>query len=349
MADGASIPATMKAAQVVKHGAPLQMKDVPVPTPGDGEVLIKVECTGVCHTDVHVRNGDWAVKPPLPIIPGHEGVGRVVALGPGVNRLSVGDRVGVPWMNSACGSCFHCVAGWETVCPKIVCTGYSTPGTFAEYVKASAAFVGLVPDNLTNEQAAPICCAGVTVYKGLKVSKVEPGRWIAIVGAAGGLGHLAVQYGRAMGMKVIGVARGEDKGAFLKQLGCEAVVNGADPKYGDTIMSITGGGADGALIIAPRQEAINDAVMYVRSRGVVVPLGLPPGEFSANTTALIVKCVSIVGSVVGTRNDLQEALDFAACGKVKCVVEARKFTEVNSVMDEVEKGKLKGRIVVTMS
>ena len=190
------------------------MQDVPVPEPGYGEVLIKVITSGVCHTDLHVRDGDWHVKPSLPIIPGHEGAGVVVKLGPGVTTLKLGDRVGHAWLHTACGGCEHCLSGWETVCGKTAPTGFVADGCFAEYTVAVAAYVGRIPDSLSFAQASPILCAGVTTYKALKETEVKPGQWVAILGACGGLGHVGVQYARAMGMKVCAVDFGEEKGAY---------------------------------------------------------------------------------------------------------------------------------------
>jgi len=228
------------------------------------------------------------------------------------------------------------------------CTGFSVHGSFSEYMKARADFVGRIPDALSNEQAAPIACAGVTVYKGLKVSDVKPGQWVVISGAAGGLGHVAVQYAKAMGMKVVGVDAGAEKIAFLKSLGCDIALDATSCNVVDEVLKGTGGGAHGALILIPRQQAIPDAVNYVRARGVVVPIALPPNEFSVNTVSLVIRAVTIRGSIVGNRLDLQEALEWAAEGKVKCNVDVRKFSEVTAIIDELRTGKVKGRIVMTM-
>ncbi|RVC61081.1 zinc-dependent alcohol dehydrogenase, partial [Mesorhizobium sp. M00.F.Ca.ET.038.03.1.1] len=198
------MPKTMKAAVVRQFGKPLVIEEVQVPTPGAGQILVKIAATGVCHTDLHAAEGDWPVKPKPPFIPGHEGVGHVVAVGSGVKHVKEGDRVGVPWLYTACGHCRHCLGGWETLCEEQQNTGYSVNGSFAEYVLADPDYVGHLPGNISFTEIAPILCAGVTVYKGLKVTDTKPGEWVVISGI-GGLGHLAVQYAKAMGLNVIAV------------------------------------------------------------------------------------------------------------------------------------------------
>jgi alcohol dehydrogenase, propanol-preferring len=215
---------TMKAAVVHAFGQPLQIEDVPVPDVPPGQVLVKVVASGVCHTDVHAADGDWPVKPSLPLIPGHEGVGFVAALGAGVKDIKEGDRVGVPWLHTACGHCEHCITGWETLCDAQQMTGYTVNGGYAEYVLADPAYVGHLPNNIGFAEISPVLCASVTVYKGLKVLDCKPGDWVAISGI-GGLGHFAVQYAKAMGFHVIAVDVDDTKLAMAKQLGAEMVVN----------------------------------------------------------------------------------------------------------------------------
>jgi propanol-preferring alcohol dehydrogenase len=191
----------MKAAVVHEPGAPLSIEHLPPPEPGPGEILVRVEAAGLCHTDIHAARGDWPVKPKLPLIPGHEGVGLVEALGSGVSGLSAGDRVAVPWLGYACGRCEHCATGWETLCPRQRNTGYSVDGSYAEYVTADAGFAGRVPDGIDPFEAAPLTCAGVTTYKAVKVSGARPGDLVAVFGI-GRLGHLAMQYARIAGASV---------------------------------------------------------------------------------------------------------------------------------------------------
>lgn len=343
-----SIPKKMKAALVTKYDHPLEIKEIDVPNPQHGQVLVKIEVTGVCHTDFHVTKGDWDVKCDLGRIPGHEGVGIVAALGPGVKSLKLGDVVCIPWLHKSCGACEFCWNGWETVCSNQLRTGFTANGTFAEYCVADAAFVGKVPEGLDICQVAPITCAGVTVYKGLKVSDVKPGHYVVIVGAAGGLGHLAIQYAKAMGMKVIAIDQGVSKMDFMTSLGADWAIDlCANKDLVAQVKCITGGlGAHGCLILSPSKEAVGEAVKYMRPLGKVVCISLPPGDFKCDFFTVVLNAVTICGSIVGTRLDLQEALEFAANGKVKCTVDVRKFDDVNQVLNDLEKGNINGRVVL---
>ena len=209
---------TMKAAVVHEYGKPLAIEEVPVPEVRPGRILVKVEACGVCHTDLHAAEGDWPVKPPLPFIPGHEGAGTVAKVGPGVTSVKEGDRVGVPWLHTACGHCEYCMTGWETLCDGQQNTGYSVNGGFAEYVLADPDYVGHLPDGLDFAAAAPVLCAGITVYKGLKMTDTKPGDWVVVSGI-GGLGHMAVQYAKAMGLHVIAVDISPEKLDLARSLG----------------------------------------------------------------------------------------------------------------------------------
>jgi alcohol dehydrogenase, propanol-preferring len=214
----------MKAAVVRAFGEPLTVEEVPIPTPGHGEVLIKVVANGVCHTDLHAANGDWTGKPKLPFIPGHEGAGVITALGPGVTRLKEGDAVGVAWLHDACGGCEYCMTGWDSLCRSQHNTGYSINGSFAEYVIGTAAYLGRLPKDPDFAQMAPILCAGVTSYKGIKETEAKPGEWIAISGV-GGLNQLAIQYAKAMGLHVAALDVTEEKVALARASGADVTVN----------------------------------------------------------------------------------------------------------------------------
>src|ERR1700739_4226891 len=179
---------TMQAAVVRAFKQPLRIEELPIPVPGQGQVLVRVVASGVCHTDLHAADGDWPMKPALPCMPGHEVAGYVVAVGSGVTAFKEGDRVGVPWLHRACGICDYCLSGWETLSPAQQDTGYTVNGTFADYVLAEAAFVAPLPNSLEFIHAAPILCAGVTTYKGLTMTEARPGQWVVISGI-GGLGH----------------------------------------------------------------------------------------------------------------------------------------------------------------
>lgn len=334
----------MKAAVVHEFGKPLKIEEVPTPEPGQGQVLVRVIASGVCHTDVHAGDGDWPVKPKLPFIPGHEGVGEVAKVGPGVTSLKIGDRVGVPWLHSACGCCEHCITGWETICKSLIATGYAVNGGFAEYVLAEAAYVGRIPDGLDDINAAPILCAGVTTYKGLKETDTKPGDWMVISGI-GGLGHLAVQYAKAMGLHVVALARSDEKLELAKQLGADLTVNVREKDPGKVVQDEIGG-AHGALVTAVSTEAFHQALETLRPGGTCSLVGLPPGEFPAPIFEMVVKRLTVRGSIVGTRADLQECLQFAAEGKVKPTVEIQPLEAINDVFDRLRNGKINGRIVL---
>jgi propanol-preferring alcohol dehydrogenase len=323
----------------------LSIETVPIPEPGPGEVLVKVAASGVCHTDLHAIDGDWPVKPALPLIPGHEGVGHVAALGPGVEDLKEGDAVGVPWLHHACRACEYCESGWETLCERQTNTGYSVNGGYADYVIASAPFVGHLPPNTDFVAMAPILCAGVTVYKGLKETEARPGEWVVISGV-GGLGHVAVQYAKAMGLHVIGIDIGEAKLALARALGADIALDASDPTLLDTVQRETGGGAHGVLVTAVSPAAFSQAVACARRRGTVSLVGLPPGDFPTPIFDVVLKRITIRGSIVGTRRDLSEAIAFAAQGKVKAQVAARPLEDVNTVLDALRAGKVEGRIAL---
>lgn len=336
---------TMKAAIVREFGKPLVIESVEVPQPGPGEVLVKVKACGVCHTDLHAASGDWPVKPTPPFIPGHEAAGIVAALGPGVTNLKVGDAVGVAWLHDACMACEYCETGWETLCEHQHNTGYSVNGGFAEYVIASAAFAAKLPATVDFAAIAPILCAGVTTYKGLKETDARPGEWVVISGV-GGLGHVAIQYAKAMGLKVAAVDIAEDKLALARSTGADIAVNSLDADAADKVLTATGGGAHGVLVTAVSTAAFAQALKMVRRKGTVSLVGLPPGEFPTPIFDVVLKRITVRGSIVGTRRDLDEAIAFAADGKVKAEVTKVPLAEINAVFDRMKAGKIDGRMVL---
>ncbi|KCZ66379.1 alcohol dehydrogenase [Hyphomonas sp. L-53-1-40] len=338
---------SMKAAVVREFGKPLVIEEVKTPEPGPGEIQVKIEACGVCHTDLHAAHGDWPVKPNPPFIPGHEGVGFVSGVGAGVTHVKEGDRVGVPWLYSACGHCDHCMGGWETLCESQRNTGYSVNGGFAEYAIADPNYVGHLPDNIPFVEIAPILCAGVTVYKGLKVTDTKPGDWVVISGV-GGLGHMAVQYAKAMGRRVAAVDIDDSKLALAKQLGAEVTVNAAktDPA---AFLRKEIGGAHGALVTAVSVKAFEQALGMVRRGGTVSLNGLPPGDFPLSIFNMVLNGITVRGSIVGTRLDLQESLDFAKIGAVKAHTATARLEEINSVFDKMVAGDIDGRIVLDFS
>ena len=336
---------TMKAAVVKAFGKPLVIEDVPVPVPGPGELLVKLKACGVCHTDLHAASGDWPVKPVPPFIPGHEAAGVVAALGPGVTDFKIGDAVGVAWLHDACLRCEYCETGWETLCEHQHNTGYSVNGGFAEYVIASAAFAARLPANVNFAKIAPILCAGVTTYKGLKETDTRPGEWVVISGV-GGLGHVAIQYAKAMGLKAIGLDIAEDKLKLALEAGADHAVNALDKDAVERVIAFTGGGAHGVLVTAVSTAAFAQALKMVRRRGTVSLVGLPPGEFPTPIFDVVLKRITVRGSIVGTRRDLDEAIAFAADGKVKAEVTKVPLAEINNVFDRMKAGKIDGRMVL---
>lgn len=335
---------TMKAAVVTELGKPLQVKEVARPTAGPGEIVVKIEASGVCHTDLHAAEGDWPVKPSPPFIPGHEGVGIVAEVGAGVTAVKEGDRVGVPWLHHACGECRACITGWETLCraePQY--TGYTVNGGFADYVRADPKYVGHLPDGLDFAPAAPILCAGVTVYKGLKECDLRPGQSVVISGI-GGLGHLAVQYARAMGLHVIAVDVAEDKLRLARDLGAEAAINAATD---DPVAEVARlGGADGVLVTAVSNTAFTQAVGMLAPGGTMSLVGLPPGDFALNIFDVVLNRKTIRGSIVGTRADLAESLAFAAEGSVATRYSLDRLDNVNAILDRMRAGEIEGRVVM---
>ena len=336
---------TMKAAVVEQFGDSITVEDnVETPTPGRGQALVKLIASGVCHTDLHALHGDWPVKPEPPFIPGHEGVGVVEAVGEGVTSLAVGDMVGNAWLASACGQCEYCRTGWETLCEQQTNGGYSVDGSFGEYMLVEADYAAKIPEGADPYEIAPVLCAGVTVYKGLKRTEVRPGQWVVISGI-GGLGHIAVQYAVAMGMRVIAVDVADDKLALAKKHGAEITVNAFAVDPAEEIQSKTGG-AHGVLVTAVHPAAFRQAIDMTRRGGTIVFNGLPPGEFPAPIFDIVLKGLTIRGSIVGTRQDMDEALAFYAAGKIKPTYSKRPLGDINAIFDEMEHGKIEGRVVI---
>ena len=335
----------MQAAVVEQFGQPLVLREWDIPIPGPGQILVKTEACGVCHTDLHAARGDWPVKPTLPFIPGHEGIGRVVAIGAGVTAVKEGDRVGVPWLFSACGHCEHCLAAWETVCAEAQFGGYTKNGGFAEYILADPNYVAHIPAALAARDAAPIICAGITTYKGIKETNTRPGQWIAISGV-GGLGHLGIQYAKAMGLNVVAVDIDDGKLVHATKLGADAVVNAKNGDPAAAVVKATDGGAHGVLITAPSLIAFKQGVGMARKRGTCVLVGLPPGEFPTPLFDVVANCITIRGSFVGTRLDMAEALSFAAEGKVKADIELQPLSAINKIFERLEHGDVPSRVVL---
>jgi len=341
------LPKTMKAAVIREFGKRLQIEEMAVKEPGKNQILVKVIASGVCHTDLHAVDGDWPVKPKMPLIPGHEGIGYVVGIGPDVTNVKEGDIVGVPWLYSACGCCDYCTTGWETLCDTQQNGGYSVDGSYAEYVIADARYVAHLPAGTNMIQMAPILCAGVTVYKGIKETETKAGEWIAISGI-GGLGHLAVQYAKAMGMHVAAIDISKDKLDLAKGLGADLVVNAMEDDPG-TFLQKEAGGMHGVLVTAVSPIAFKQGLSALRRKGTLALNGLPPGSFDLPIFETVLNRYTIRGSIVGTRKDLNEAIAFALEGKVKTTVTTAPLEDINEVFGDMKAGKIEGRVVMKIA
>jgi alcohol dehydrogenase, propanol-preferring len=336
----------MKAAVVHDFTSPLRIEDVPKPEPEPEKIVVKIEASGLCHTDIHAAHGDWPVKPTLPLIPGHEGVGIVESVGRGVTRIKEGDRVAIPWLGYACGHCRYCVSGWETLCEQQLNTGYFLPGAYAEYAPAFANYVGIVPANLNPFDAAPLTCAGVTTYKAVKVSGARPSDLVAIYGI-GGLGHLAMQYAKVAGAAVVAVDLLDEKLELARRLGADYTVNARNQDPVEEIKKL--GGADAAVVLAVSPKAFEQAYRSLRRGGKLVFVALPADNFvQLPIFETVLNGINIAGSIVGTRLDLQEVFDLHSAGKTRVILETRRLETVNEDFEAVEKGQVAARLVFEM-
>ena len=335
----------MKAAVVSSFGAPATIEDREIPTPGPGQVLVRLEACGLCHTDIHAMRGDWPVKPTLPLVPGHEGVGIVEALGAGVESRRMGQRVAMPGLGHACGDCRYCVDGRENLCERQYNNGYAVAGGYAEYMLADARFAVPVPDTVTPMDAAPLTCAGVTTYAAIKNARVVPGETVAIFGV-GGLGHLAVQYARLMGAKVIAVDVTEEKLELASELGADSTVNAAEVDPAQVIRER--GGADVAVVLAVAPSVFRQAFDSLNRGGRLVLVSLPAdGVLEIPIFDTVLKGISVIGSIVGTRQDLVEVFDLHAAGRTRVIAQSRALDQVNDSVEAVLAGDVAARLVFT--
>ncbi|KAK7746740.1 alcohol dehydrogenase [Cytospora paraplurivora] len=350
---GVEIPTEQWAQVVDKVGAVPEYRKIPVAKPGPDEVLVNVKFSGVCHTDLHAKNGDWPLPVKFPLVGGHEGAGIVVARGELVNDVQIGDHVGIKWLNGSCLSCSYCMTADEPLCAHAQLSGYTVDGSFQQYAVAKAAHVARIPKDVSLEAVAPVLCAGITVYKGLKESGVRPGQWIAIAGAGGGLGNMALQYAKAMGIHTIAIDGGEEKGKATKALGAAAYVDFTKSK--DLIADVKAATPDGlgphaSILLAVSEGPFQQASAYIRPRGTVICIGMPAGaKISAPVFETVVRMISIKGSYVGNRQDTQEALDFFARGLVHSPFRTVGLSELPRIYEELEKGAVVGRYVVDTS
>lgn len=334
----------MKAGIVKQFGDTINIENTEKPQPGKYQALVKLISTGVCHTDLHAMEGDWPVKPSPPFIPGHEGVGIVEELGEDAINFEVGDMAGNAWLWSACGNCEYCRKGWETLCEQQLNGGYSTNGSFGEYMLIDTRYAPKIPEGADPYEVGPVLCAGVTVYKGLLMTETKPGDWVVISGI-GGLGHLAVQYAVAMGLRVIAVDIADDKLELAKKHGAEIVINAANTDPAAEVQDQVGG-AHGVLVTAVHEQAFGQAIGMSRRGGTIVFNGLPPGKFDVSVFDVVLNGLTIRGSIVGTRQDMIEALEFYAAGKIKPTYQRRPLEDLNDIFDEMRGGKIDGRVVI---
>lgn len=339
----------MKAAVLHEYKQPLKIEDSPRPECGADEVLIRVEGCGVCHSDLHLADGGWpqllsAVTVKKPLVMGHEVVGRVVEKGAGVADVAVGERVGAAWIYWSCGQCRMCKEGLENLCPRQAITGVTVDGGFAEYMKAKASHVTRIPEGMRVEEAAPLFCAGLTVYRASKRAQVRPGQRVAVFGV-GGLGHLAVQIARCMGAEVIAVDVSEEKLELARSLGAEHTVNATASDFAAQMKKI--GGPHVALVTSGSKAAYDQAFSSLRPDGTLGVIGLPGEDLCFPAIVMVARETRIVASSVGTRADLRELMELAAGGKVRCRTESRPLSEINEVFEEMRRGKILGRVVVS--
>lgn len=338
----------MKAAVLHELKKPMAIEEVERPKPGEDDVLIKVEACGVCHSDLHVADGDWkqfAGITKLPLIVGHEVAGKVVDVGYAVRNLKVGDRVGVPWIYWTCGECEFCRQGNENLCVKQKITGVTVDGGYAEFIKAPASHATKIPDAVSSVQAAPLFCAGVTVYRAIMQAKPQRGQRLAVFGV-GGLGHLAIQIAVHLGLEVSAVDVADDKLALAKSLGATNMFNATTANVVKEIRRR--GGAHIVLVTSGSKAAYDTAFYCVRPTGTLLAVGLPANEISFPAIMMAAGEVHIKASAVGTRDDLKHVLALAAEGKLRCQVTTRPLAEANAVLEEMRAGKISGRIVLTM-
>ncbi|HEV8385293.1 MAG TPA: zinc-dependent alcohol dehydrogenase [Candidatus Acidoferrales bacterium] len=342
----------MRAATLKEFGSPFLMEEIPRPVVAADEVLIKLEACGVCHSDLHMAHGDWpdvAAKMSWPATLGHEAVGRIVELGANVrknadaNEMVVGKRVGVGWLYSTCGDCEHCLDGAENVCLKRKVTGIAAPGGFAEFMRIRASHAIPIPENLSSIEAAPLFCAGLTVFHACRNAGLRDGQKVAVFGI-GGLGHLALQLAKLAGAEMIAVDVSEEKLAFAKKLGATQTVHAGDPEASNSLKE--GGEPHLAIVTAPAKSAYDLAIRTLRRRGTLTVVGLPKEDLTFFADDLVVSEHKIISSAVGTRAEMRELLALAAAGKIRCEVESYRLEQINDVFARMQKGELLGRAVI---
>ncbi|PVH76664.1 GroES-like protein [Cadophora sp. DSE1049] len=358
------MPGNIAATYAEPGSLKIAIETLEIPKPAAGQVLVKLTHSGVCHSDLAVCTQAWHILP-FPTqkgqVGGHEGVGEVVELGPGVQTPKIGTRVGIKWLAEVCGSCDACLEGDDNTCTTQKISGYYTPGTFQQYATTSASYCTPIPDSLPSAEAAPILCAGLTVYSGLLKSNTQPGDWIVISGAGGGLGHLAVQYAsRVLGLRTIGIDHGSKRELVL-ECGAEEFIDftqfggkDGEMKMEEAVKGRTKGGrgANAVMVVSAANKSYEQALRFLKPRGTLVCIGMPEGEAvpiqSAYPARITNQQFRIVGSAIGNRREAIEALDFAARGLVKCHIKIEKLENLSKVFEDMHAGKLQARVVVAL-
>ena len=337
----------MKAAILQEFKKPLVLEEVPRPELEAHEILIQVEACGVCHSDLHLADGDWpqlAAIVKKPLILGHEIAGRVVGRGAAVRDLQVGDRAGVPWIHWTCGECAFCQEGYENLCPRQKITGVTVDGGFAEFLKAPASHALKVPEGLSSVEVAPLFCAGVTVHRALKQARISSGQRLAVFGI-GGLGHIAVQLARELGTEIIAVDVSERKLELARTLGATSGLNISSTNVIKELRAK--GGVHVALVTSAAKAAYDLAFSCLRPTGTLLVVGLPSENLCFPPILMSAKEVHIRASAVGTRQDVREVLAMASKGKIHCQVTPRPLAHANEVLDELRQGQVAGRTAFT--
>lgn len=347
------LPTEQWAQVVEKTGGPVEYKKIPVPKPGPDEVLINIKYSGVCHTDLHAMMGDWPLATKLPLVGGHEGAGIVVARGDLVKDVEIGDHAGLKWLNGSCLSCSYCRQADEPLCPNPQLSGYTVDGTFQQYAIGKAAHIARIPKECDLEAMAPILCAGLTVYKALKESQARAGESVAIVGAGGGLGSMAIQYAKAMGFRIIAIDGGQEKKKMCTELGASEYIDFSSSKdvVGDVKKATQDGfGPHVVLLLASSEGPFQQASQYVRSKGTIVCVGLPSNAYlKAPVFDTVTRMIRIQGSYVGNRQDTAEAIEFFRRGLIKAPYKVVGLSELQKVYELMHEGKIAGRYVVDTS
>ncbi|RVU27364.1 alcohol dehydrogenase AdhP [Streptomyces antnestii] len=333
----------MKAAVVTDFNRPLEIQDRVIPLPAAHQVLVRMEASGLCHTDIHAAAGDWPVRPVPPFVPGHEGIGIVEDKGEGTGHIHVGDRVAIAWLAEACGHCDHCVSGWETLCEQQRNSGYSVDGCFSEYAVAHGDYVVRVPGVIDPLDAAPLTCAGVTTYKAVKVSGAGPGKR-ALISGIGGLGHLALQYARIAGAETVAVDITDDKLRLAHELGADHVIDARTQDVARQVRAL--GGADVAISLAVSNASLRAAYDALRRHGTLVLVALPAdASLELPVFEHVLDGKTVTGSIVGTRQDLAEVFRLHRLGRTRVIREQRRLKQVNESIEDILAGRVTGRLV----